>query len=200
MYCFCWKLFSKKSTKLVTEGQWDWVNIGALLKQHENSPDRCNNAVKWKDFAFCLSMRKTIDETEMALLEAEKNRWRDVLTYSISIIQSLAERNLALRGTVDTLHQNNSGNFLNEMELIAKFDPVLRDHLGKTIQNEQINYVSDKILDTMVAEIKDSKYYAIILDCTPDVSHQEQMSVVVRTKSWQNTRDKGTHLGISHSS
>ncbi|XP_034544579.1 zinc finger MYM-type protein 1-like [Notolabrus celidotus] len=37
------------------------------------------------------------------------------------------------------------------------------------------------MLDTMVTEIKQSKYYSIILDCTPDVSHQEQMSVIIRT-------------------
>ncbi|XP_061896529.1 zinc finger MYM-type protein 5-like isoform X2 [Entelurus aequoreus] len=32
VYCFCCKLFSKKSLKLAAEGQRDWVNIGALLK------------------------------------------------------------------------------------------------------------------------------------------------------------------------
>ena len=85
--------------------------------------------VKWKDFALRLSKGETFDETEMALMEAEKNCWRDVLTRLISIIQSLAKRNLALRGSVDTLHQDNNGNFLKEVELIAKFDPVLKDHL-----------------------------------------------------------------------
>ena len=166
VYCFCCKLFSKKSLTLATEGQRDWVNIGALLKQHENGEDHCSNMVKWKEFVLRLSKGKTIDETEMGLLEAEKNRWRDVLTRLISIIQSLAERNLALRGSVDTLHQANNGNFLKEVELIAKFDPVLRDHvrridsgaehityLGKTIQNELITCVSDKIVETMVSEI-----------------------------------------------
>lgn len=69
---------------------------------------------------------------------------------------------------------------------MAKFDPVLRDHvrridsgaehityLGKTIENELIACVGNKMLDTMVSEIKDFKYYAIILCFTPDVSHQE---------------------------
>lgn len=161
----------RKPTKLSTQGQRDWLNVGALLKQHENSPDHCNNMVKWKDFALHLSKQKTIDATEMVLLEAEKNRWRDVLIRLISIIQSLAERNLALSGSVDTLHQANNGNFLKEVELIAKFDPVLKDHirridsgiqhnkyLGKTIQNELIECVSDKIIEVMVAEIKDCKY------------------------------------------
>lgn len=58
-------------------------------------------------------------------MEAEKNRWRDVFTCLISIIQSLAERDLVLRGSLDTLHQDNNGNFLKEVELMAKFDPVL---------------------------------------------------------------------------
>lgn len=167
VYCFCCKLFSKKSIKLATDGQQDWVNIGALLKQHEKSEDHCSNMVKWKEFSLRLSKGKTIDETEMGLLEAEKNRWRDVLTRLISIIQSLAERNLALRGSSDTLHKDDNGNFLKEVELLAKFDPVLRDHvrriesgaehityLGKTIQNELIACISDKILGTMVSEIK----------------------------------------------
>ena len=46
----------------------------------------------------------------------------------------------------------------------------------------------------MVAEIKDSKYYAIILDCTPDVGHQEQMSVVVRIVSLGKTPEIKEHF------
>lgn len=95
-------------------------------------------------------------------------------TRLISIIQSLAERNLAFRVSADTLHADNNGNFLKEVELMAKFDPVLKEHtrridsgaehityLGKTIQNELIGCISDKILEKMVAEIKESKYYAM---------------------------------------
>lgn len=102
---------------------------------------------------------------------------------------------------VDALHQDNNENFLKEVERTAKFDPVLRDHvrriesgaqhityLGKTIQNELISCVSDKIVDKMVA------YYAIMLDCTPDVSHQEQMSAVMRTISLGKTPDQATLL------
>ena len=54
-------------------------------------------------------------------------------------------------------------------------------YLGNLIQNELIASISGKMLDTKVTEIKQSKYYSIILDCTPDVSHQEQMSVIIRT-------------------
>ena len=36
-------------------------------------------------------------------------------------------------------------------------------------------------MDTVVTETKQSKYYSAILDCPPDVSQQEQMSVIKRT-------------------
>lgn len=66
----------------------------------------------------------------MALLEAERRRWLEVPTRLVAIIQSLAERNLALRGTTDTLHQPNNGKFLKEVELMAKFDPVAEVERG----------------------------------------------------------------------
>lgn len=80
------------------------------------------------------------------------------------------------------------------MELLAKFDHVMKQHiehlesgqfshssyLGNIIQNEVIAPNSWKI-GTVVTGIKQSKYYSIILDCTPDVSQPEQMSAIIKT-------------------
>ena len=77
----------------------------------------------------------------MTILEAEKRRWRDVLTRLICIIQSLAERNLALRGSANTLHQQNNGNFLKEVELLAKFDPVMKQHIER-VEGGQFSHSS----------------------------------------------------------
>ncbi|XP_056466856.1 uncharacterized protein LOC130405715 [Gadus chalcogrammus] len=150
--------------------------------------------IKWREFDLRLSRGKTLDHIEMTALEAERKRWRDVLTRLISITQSLAERNLAFRGSSDKLFQLDNGNFLKEVELLAKFDPVLENHvsrikdgdthahyLSKDIQNELIQLVSDRILKTIVTQVRDSKYFSIILDCTPDISHQEQMSIILRS-------------------
>lgn len=56
-------------------------------------------------------------------------------------------------------------------------------YLGQHTQNELIQIVSDKILEAIVTQVRDSKYLYIILDCTPDISHQEQT-----VKSWSDTR------------
>ena len=51
-------------------------------------------------------------------------------------------------------------------------------YLGKNIQNEIIETIGQAVLQKIVARIKSAKYFAVILDCTPDISHQEQMSMV----------------------
>ncbi|KAF7655967.1 hypothetical protein LDENG_00047980 [Lucifuga dentata] len=137
----------------------------------------------------------------MSLMEAERSCWCNVLTCLVAIIQSLVEGNLALRGSTDTLYQPNNGNFLKEVELLAKFDPIMKQHvecaesgisthatyLGKTIQNELIESISGRVMEHMVREIKESKYYSIILDCTPDAGHEEQMSMIIRSVTLENT-------------
>lgn len=80
------------------------------------------------------------------------------------------------------------------VECISNFDNVLEEHiariqktqhrmphyLGHKIQNEIIYIMGEKIKTTIVNDLKLSKYYSVILDCTPDISHEEQISVVVR--------------------
>nr|XP_014341002.1 PREDICTED: zinc finger MYM-type protein 1-like [Latimeria chalumnae] len=179
----------------MSEGLCDWINISALLKCHENSPEHIKHMQYWKELEICLKKGKMIDQSEMCLIEAERKYWHDALMCLISIVQSLAERNLAFHGSSgsENLHMPNNENFLKEVELLAKFDPVMEQHvgrvqrsmshthyLGKDIQNELIEAVSKRMLQKIVTQVKESKYYSIILDCTPNVSHQEQMSVMIR--------------------
>uniref|UniRef100_A0A672Y3A4 TTF-type domain-containing protein n=1 Tax=Sphaeramia orbicularis TaxID=375764 RepID=A0A672Y3A4_9TELE len=207
LFCFCCKLFSLKSFKLINGGLNDWKNCSELLKSHENSPEHSKNMTQWKELETRIDNCQTIDKTEMSLIDAERKRWREVLTRLVAIIQSLAERNITFRGTTETLHQPNNGNFLKEVELMAQFDPVMKEHvakvvsgdihisyLGKNIQNELIDCIGGKIVESMVAEIKQSKYFSIILDCTTDLKNKEQLSVIIRIVAVEDTPQIKEHF------
>ena len=49
------------------------------------------------------------------------------------------------------------------------------------MQNEFIQLISNHVLKEILASVTKSKYYSVILDCTPDVSRKEQMTVVLRS-------------------
>ena len=53
-------------------------------------------------------------------------------------------------------------------------------YLGDNIQNVLIDLIGSKIKNTILDLVRKYKYYSIILDCTPDVSHMEQWSVILR--------------------
>ncbi|XP_073410526.1 zinc finger MYM-type protein 1-like [Dendrobates tinctorius] len=109
------------------------------------------------------------------------------------MLRYLAERHLALRGTTDKLYHPNNGNFLGQVEFLAKYDATMNEHvrriqnkrikahyLSKDIQNELIKQMGKTILDVVAHRIHSAKYYGVIMDCTPDTSHVEQLSVTIR--------------------
>lgn len=62
----------------------------------------------------------------------------------------------------------------------------LKEKDERRCQHDYFNRVlvnKHKILEKILEEIKTSKYFSIILDCTPDLSHKEQLSVIVRIVS-----------------
>ncbi|ENN80215.1 hypothetical protein YQE_03356, partial [Dendroctonus ponderosae] len=73
------------------------------------------------------------------------------------------------------------------MPKTARGTKHMPNYLGDKIQNETIKLLGDTIRNSILNEVKNAKYFAILLDCTPDVSHQEQISVCVRYVKLKNT-------------
>ncbi|CAH0559508.1 unnamed protein product [Brassicogethes aeneus] len=53
-------------------------------------------------------------------------------------------------------------------------------YLSKDICNELLNILSNRIIDEIVTQLKANKYYSISVDSTPDVTHNDQLTLILR--------------------
>lgn len=174
------------------------------LERHEKSKEHLKCFKSWLDLNKSLKYERTVDAMNERLINFEKKRWKAVIERIVYVIQFLARQNLAFRGHSNKLYESNNGNFLKLMETIAQFDNIIAEHisrithdsarmphyLGDKIQNEIISLIGEKIKANIISLLKYSKYYSIILDCTPDISHVEQITIVVRFVYLNNTSKK----------
>ena len=146
--------------------------------------------------AMRLDNGQTLDKSLQMELDAERKKWVNILYCIVDVILYLVKQNLSLRGHRESLDEDgNHGNFLELIKLLSKYDPVLREHvthirlattkmplsyLSPMIQNEFIALLASQVRQKIVKDIKDAKYYAIMFDSTPDLSHTDQMSQIIR--------------------
>ena len=52
--------------------------------------------------------------------------------------------------------------------------------LSNTIQNDLIDIVAEKVKKELMTQLTKAKYYAFSLDCTPNISHKEKMTVILQ--------------------
>ncbi|KAB0802982.1 hypothetical protein PPYR_05168 [Photinus pyralis] len=125
-------------------------------------------------------------------MKFETNYWVKVLERVINVTLTLAENNVSFRGAHESLYDgdNNRGNFLNIIKLLAIYDPVLQELLSKdknsvkylspTIQNEIIELLATEVKTKLIGQINESPFFSIIMDTTQDIAKVDQVSFVIR--------------------
>ncbi|XP_046737114.1 zinc finger MYM-type protein 1-like [Diprion similis] len=192
VFCYSCCLFSASKTSFNSlSGCNDWKHINNLILEHENSLAHRQSMMTY------IARSKIIGRVDVDLLsqyKTEVDYWKSVLKRIVAVIKFLASRGLAFRGDNETFGSQNNGNYLGCMELLSEFDPFLADHIKKygnlgkgntsylsaNICNEFIDIMGKKVLMTIVSELKTAKYYSISVDSTPDLSHIDQLTFIVR--------------------
>jgi len=192
VYCFyCVLMRSNKDKFCTAEGFSSWENVNERIKLHEQSKSHVNSILGARNFR---SENACIDHCIEQQLENSKQYWVNVLRRVVAVIKFLAQRAMPFRGDDEVLGSVHNGNFLGILELIAQFDPFLLNHLqqygnagrgvpsyiSSTIVEGLIQLMADKVHATIVAELKRAKYFSVSVDSTPDLTHADQLTVIVR--------------------
>ena len=202
LFCFPCRLFSTNDSliksSLASPRGWSancgpkWKKLYDRLTEHENSASHQQCYLSWRDvqrsltneFAVDMMLDKSDSPEQRPLAnDFEKTDTRSFLSVRK---RSPFQRRLSRIG------DKHNGLFLGVLEVIASYDSTLKGHLDKVrlsqedntrqqvhylspqSQNEFIKECSEKVLAKIKLEISDAKYYAMILDSTPDASHKDR--------------------------
>ena len=98
---------------------------------------------------------------------------------------------MPFHGTNEKIYEKNNELFSQLIEFLAEFDPIIKDHIRRVVDKEtQNHYLSHRIQNELMLtkEIKEEilkkilklEYFSVILDCTLNISHEKQMSIIIR--------------------
>ena len=167
------------------------------LKKHSQSKDHNLSMEKWLNYQINKSRNASILTQINEGYRATVTENRNYLKVIIETLVFTAMQNIAQRGMVEDrsglseASNSNRGNFLELLHLRCKDIPWLAAKLAKQkekhaqwlspdIQNELLDIYSNQILHIITTTIKESSYFALIVDETTDISNKEQVAVCLR--------------------
>jgi hypothetical protein len=140
------------------------------INQHENANSH-------KQSILTMGIRKNtyfrIDKPIVSQLNDEISYWRNVLHRLATIIQSLSSRGLSFRGYDENIESIYNSNILMVVELLAKFDPFMSQHIAKygskdtgstsylssTIYEKLKQLMANKVTSKIINEIKKKQIF-----------------------------------------
>eukprot|EP00794_Sanderia_malayensis_P013730 gene13730-15162_t len=226
LYCIPCLLFTGASSRgelqranqghaFACTGFSNWKKQYEAVTKHESSAAHIN--AKIADALFL--QKRTVNEfmEQQRLIESDRRKKevlsnRQVMKRIVDTITFLGKQGLAFRGHRERLNRPalNTGNFLETLNYLSKYDPAINSHLEKAIfgqkkiegkeggkrgakgrgskltflskssQNTVINIIGEEIVSEIVKMIRDCRAWALIADTTPDVSKHEQLSICIR--------------------
>lgn len=195
------KLFSKnRENSFVKNGFDQWKKFEKISYQKNSMYHREANTT----WLLRENSLNSVNQQICKQISTETQYWIDVLKRVVAVIKYLSSRGLPFRGYNEVFGVKNNGNYLGLLELISEFDPFLKTHielygnkgrghpsyLSTTILNELIILIKRRVINYIENEIRESKYFSLILDSTPDLSKVDQMAIVLRYCTSHNVQER----------
>lgn len=182
---------------------WSWQNYAGIswLRRLETRISRHGQArITWKTLPLCFNICRSpskISEHMQSFWEQKKSHrkyWCKVLARVLGVIKLLSSRVFAFRGSNELIVSSQNGNFVRVLEVLAGYDTFLAKHIQKrvskgkghvsyfssTLCEEFIDTLATKVLNIIISDIKQAKYYSVSVDSKPDITNIDQLTIVFR--------------------
>ncbi|CAM5091286.1 unnamed protein product [Eretmochelys imbricata] len=175
----------------IDKGFRNWHRANECFKNHQLSKSHVLNCSSWSSFNEGKPIDVLLDEGKQAYLSKQEERCHNqsVMERLIDIVLCLAKDGRLFRGHNEKADSFEKGLFLNLVNMLQKYDPVMAKHVQQSPRNA--TYLSNRIQNDLIVALRNvvqqkivssinGKMVSIIADDTTDCGHHEQMSTVVR--------------------
>lgn len=172
----------RQDMSFVTSGFFNWNDGSRKMKKHQAS-------ISHHESISALERHRSgrVDELLNKNVAQAKADGHDMLWYVIEAIRHLTRQGLPLRGSYDSNPDHpaeTNSNLWQQLVSYQKMSPRLVKLINRThtytspeVQNELIEIMATMIQREVIGEIRSAKFYALMLDETPDVSGKEQLVI-----------------------
>ncbi|CAN6694901.1 unnamed protein product [Malus baccata var. baccata] len=192
LHCYLFKInFSQLGSDAFTGvGFKKWKNARECFDKHVGPIGSFHN--KAREAASYLMNQKThIEAVVIKQLEEECMKYRLCLNASIDCTKFLLRQGLPFRGHDESDTSNNRGNYLELLQFLADHDEKIKEVvlenapgnlklIAPSIQKDIVNSCAFETIKAIMKEVKESKFFSIMVDESRDISTNEQMAVILR--------------------
>jgi len=166
-------------TTFITDGYNDWKHALERFKGHEQSDCHRSAVMKLCYMASGQNIASGLSQAK----SAEMATARSALHRIVTTIMFLGEQGLAIRGKTE-----DSSNFRKLLSLRASDVDELKAWLARSryrwishdVQNEILQLLANDVLRRVLADVREARYYAVMIDETSDCSRHEQLVLCPR--------------------
>lgn len=155
-FCFCCRAFS--SNNIIKKGHIDqsFIKKGATeaFRLHEKSQCHIDSVMSWEHLKKGIPIDVQLDkQKEITLATREKIRFenREIIKRLINLIIVLTKSGSSFRGHLEHEDSVNKELFLEIVDLLKRYDPIIKHHLEHGPKNAQ--YLSGKIQNELIASV-----------------------------------------------
>ena len=190
-YCYLFKVinFEQSGSDVFTEvGFQNWKHARACFEKHVGMVGIFHN--KAVEAAGNLMNQKTHIETIMVKQSEEaRMAYCTCLNASIDCTKFLLRQGLSFRGHDESDTSNNRGNYLELLQFLEDQDEKIKavvlnkapgnlKLIAPSIQKDLVHSCSIETIKTIISDMKNARFFCLLVDEARDVSIKVQMTVV----------------------